>query len=205
MLLEIDMKLLIGTPVYNNQLDSRMVGDVIDVIGEFQERKESINWDRPSSCMLAYNRNLIAFTAIQEDYDWLLFWDADISVEDKTFPFLMIETAYKYNIPVVGVPIRLKHPTEKKWNYALKMGNLYINHEGELPVEPQRINVIGTGLMLIKVSFLKEMPQPWFHFEDTFGKDRIGFFPEDWYFCEKVKNIFLEPRIKAIHWGTFPY
>ena len=203
------MKLLISTPCYNNQLDSRMVASVVNVIKEFFLRKESLNWDRPSSPLIAYNRNVSAYTAIKEDYDWLLFWDADISVEEPDFIFKMIDTAYKENADIVGLPVRLKTLAEKKYNCAVRKEDKYINYAGDFPKEPFSVDVIGTGIMLIRVEMLKKLTPPWFSFTETFHMGRVGFFPEDWFFCEQVKkiegSIIADPRFTVAHYGTYPF
>ena len=198
------MKILIATPVYNNQLDSRMVSSVLKVITECAKRNVSLDWDRPCSPILSYNRNVSAQRAIDEDFDWLLFWDADTTVDDPAFAFKAIELGYYLNAGVIGFPCRLKVP-EKRWNFCIE-GNK--NYEDELPGNQFLVHVIGTGLMLINVKVLKVLPPPWFHIQDTYH-DKPGFYPEDWTFCELAHKheikVIADPRFHVEHWGTYSY
>ena len=218
------MKILIGTPLYNHQLDSRTVTTMLDILKEAQARNTSLDWDRPSSCLLSYNRNVIAHNALKHEFDWLLFMDADMQVFDHgSFPFQMIETAAKQDADIVGVPVRLKNQAEEKvWNFCFLVEQGYMNWKGNLPIDPMEVDVIGTGIMLIKTSIFKDIPPPWFQQTDTYHKEDFvvnhgdikypagpGFFPEDFNFCEKAKRagkkILMYPGVKAIHHGSYPY
>lgn len=205
------MKLLIGTPTYNHQLDSRMVTTVIDIIKEADKRNVALNWDRPCSCLLAYNRNLIVQRALDEEFDWLLFIDADTSADGGEFPFQMIETAFKYDTAIVGAPVMLKFPGKKAWNFCYKKPEGYKNWEGDLPKFPIEADVIGTGIMLIKVDFLKKMKPPWFRQTETYNEElkQPGFFPEDYNLCELAKEmgqkIIVDTNVKTSHHGDFTF
>ena len=198
------MKLLIATPCLNNSLDSRMVGSVLNVILEGVKRGDEVVWDRPSSAILSYNRNVSMDKAIKENFDWFLYWDADIEVSSVDFVYGMIDTSFKYQAAIVGLPVRLKG--SDKYNFAFK-DEKYINGI-TLPPEPALVDVIGTGVMLLDVSMVRDIPKPWFTFTDTYN-DKPGFWPEDWNFCEKAtqigRKVYVDPRYETIHWGTYGY
>lgn len=200
------MKILVSTPTYGNILDSRMVSSFLKLLTECKEKNISLEWDRPNSPMLAYNRNASAHKAQVDQADWLLFWDSDTVIPDPGFLLGMIDTAYKNGADVVGLPCRLK-VEDTVYNYAMKTAGKYINGKS-LPKEPFFVDVIGTGVMLIRVAKLTELEHPYFTFIDTFS-DKPGFFPEDWTFCEQVQKkhglVFCDPRFEVIHYGSYGF
>ena len=121
------MKLLIGTPLYDYRLDSRMVNSIIDVIKECQKRNVACNWDLPCSCILAYNRNLIVQRALDEGFEWIFFVDSDTAFDSGDTPFSMIDTAFKYDSPIIGAPVRLKFPDKVVWNFCYQKLEGYKN------------------------------------------------------------------------------
>lgn len=142
---------------------------------------------------------------MKEHYDWLLFWDGDISVEEPDFIEKMAELGHKTTANVIGLPCVLKGEP-KTYNFANKKGDIYKNFT-ELPKNPMAIDVIGTGMMLIWVNQFRKMMPPYFSFMDTY-KDEPGFFPEDWRFCEHVApytQILADPRFTVKHWGLIAY
>jgi hypothetical protein len=48
-----------------------------------------------------------------------------------------------------------------------------------------KVDAIGCGVMLIKTSCLKDIPQPYFYFEQLLKGKLLG---EDIYFCIKAKD-----------------
>lgn len=205
------MRILISTPCYNQSLDSRMVGSLLDSLHAVAEKKDSVDWDRPSSPLLAYNRNVSAQKALKENFDWLLYWDADTTASPADFIYKLIDTGFRKDASIIGAPCRLKTLDEKKWNCAIKHECKFVNFTGELPSLPFEVDVIGTGLMLVKVSSLNGLAKPLFTITDTWDEqnDRVGFWPEDWGFCEKMKAnggiIIAEPSIQTTHYGAIGF
>lgn len=196
------MKVLIATPSYQHQVNNEMVLSLLRVIEDLRKRNISANWHSPVSSMLSFNRNLSVDVAINEGYDWLLFWDGDISVSEASFVHDMIDTAYKQESRVVGLPVALKgHPTT--YNCTIGGGT----NLTRLAAEPFEVSKIGTGVMLIQVSLFKAMIPPYFSFKDTHN-GQAGCYPEDWGFCEFAAHhtkIYADPRFHVSHWGLHKY
>lgn len=196
------MKILISTPCYQYQVHSEMVKSLLGVVSHLKDKNYSVQWDTPVSSILSYSRNLSVDHAIEDGYDWLLFWDSDISVKEPDFVEKMIETAYKNKVDIVGLPIALKGGD--KYNFGWKKNGVYENGVGYYKGE---VDVIGTGIMLIKVSLFSVMNQPYFTFTDTFN-GKSGFWPEDWNFCEKASvftKILSDNRFDTAHWGQHAF
>ena len=189
------MKILVATPAFGHQVHNEMVQSLLRVVDDLKKNNYSVNWHSPSSPLIAFNRNLSCEIAIKEQYDYLLFWDADESIDDSTFVRGMLETAYKFDANVVGLPVALKGD---KIVYNCSING--VDHITEKPTKPIEIQYIGTGMMLIKVSALVELEKPFFTIKDTYNGEP-GFWPEDWNFCDKIKKIVLDPRFVVHHYG----
>jgi len=196
------MKIYVGMPAYFG-VHPEVVRNLVSFNIDLQKEQSEMVLHFPQTSTLSLSRNLIVKGALRENADWILMWDSDIQVKDNRFLEFLIETAYKNDAAVVGLPCRLKSPTEIKFNFAMKTHDKgYVNFS-ELPPEPREVDVIGTGVMLINMGWLrKNWPiGPWFTVIDT----ESGSFPEDWTFCEWVKSrggkVMVDPRVKTVHWG----
>lgn len=187
-----------------------MVNSLIQAMEYLRQHNHFVQWHSPTSSVLSFNRNLSVDLAMKEGYDWLLFWDGDISVDEPDFIEKMAELGHKTTADIIGLPVKLKGepPT---WNCAHKTERGYENFGGENIVLPDPIffpiefqtDVIGTGVMLIWVNLFKKMKPPYFTFTDTYN-EQPGFFPEDWGFCEKASEhtkIYADPRFTVKHYG----
>jgi hypothetical protein len=73
--------------------------------------------------------------------------------------------------------------------------------------EPYRCEVVGTGLMLIKLSVFEKIPEPWF----LFGRDKLGNMVngEDAWFCQQAIKagfeVWAHPNLGVKHIGDFAY
>ena len=204
------MKILIATPAYAQQVNNEMVLSLIRAIEHLRSNNHSVNWYSPSSSILSFNRNLACDVAIKEGYDWLLFWDGDISVDEPDFIEKMSDLGHKTTGDIIGLPVVLKGEP-KTYNCAFKgidSAEGYINYnsaDNPLRRDPFEVDVIGTGVMMIWVNALKKITPPYFFFIDT-HKEKAGFFPEDWNFCERMTDvvgtkIIADPRFRVSHWG----
>lgn len=198
------MKIYLGMPVYSG-VHPETVRNLVAFDLDSQREKNELILHFPRSSILTLSRNLIVRKAIEVNADWVLMWDADIEIKDNDFLHRMVAAAYQHNTPVVGLPCRLKNNDEILFNFASKVGKEY-NNAREIPQAPQETDVIGTGVMLINVAWIKNnWPiSPWFEVIDTL----TGAFPEDWNFCEKVRQrggkVLVYP-IKTVHWGEIGY
>ena len=79
------MKILISTSAYNHQVNNEMVHSLLREFQDLRTANIGANWHTPVSSALAFNRNLAVDIALMDGYEWLLFWDADICVEEMGF------------------------------------------------------------------------------------------------------------------------
>lgn len=199
------MKIYLGMPCYSG-VHPEVVRNIVSFDLDSQGKKNELVLHFPQTSSITLSRNMIMREALKQNADWIIQWDNDIQIKSDDFFYKMTETAYKFGAPVVGLPCRLKDPGQIIYNFADKKGKEYINYK-ELPQEPKEIDVIGTGFMLINAKWIKENWPigPWFSFIDT----ETGVFPEDWNFCEKVKErrgrIMVDPRMKTTHWGQMGF
>lgn len=195
------MTIYLGMPTYQG-VHPEVVRNLVSFDLDSQNQQNTLTLHFPQSSTLTVSRNLIMKQAIEQNVDWIMQWDTDIQVKDDGFFQKAVEFAYKNEIPVLGLPCRLKSPNEIVYNFANKNpeGD-YINFK-ECPKEPIEVDVIGTGLMIINAHWIRAnfFKGPWFTVRDS----EAGALPEDWHFCEKVKErggkIFMFP-IQTVHWG----
>ena len=217
-------KILINTPTYGYQSHTRMVGSLIGEIDNLKRQGHKVTWNYIVSSALAWARNMAVDFAIKNSYDWLFFWDADVTVDSPDgFIEKMIELAQEKEAGVVGIPYALKgFPLE--WAVRdidgfrivsdINAGH-QMNPQGEgrvevknMPLEPFEAKQVGTGTMLIKVDELNKLNKPWFTFVDGYENGEITMLPEDYYFCDnlrKITKIYADPRFKTMHWGQFAF
>jgi hypothetical protein len=195
------MKILISTPSYQHQVNNEMVMSLLRVIEDLKKNNIAVNWHSPTSSQLAFNRNIACDLAIKDQYDFLLFWDGDISVQEPHFVREMIQTSYKHDASVVGLPVVLKG-SPKTYNCIIGGGTNLTKVEDR----PFEVSRIGTGVMLIRTALLKSMIPPWFQFTEGYNQQPTCT-PEDWGFCSKIKEekIFADPRFHVQHWGLYAY
>jgi hypothetical protein len=81
-----------------------------------------------------------------------------------------------------------------------------VKWEGEMPKEPFRCEMVGFGIVLIKMEVFAKIPPPWFKFEYE-GFALVN--GEDSYFCREAQKagfeVWCEPRIYVGHVGEFVY
>lgn len=192
------IKLFIGIPTYDRRIDVDILKGIL-----LLERTGKYHIDLlfPISSHISRNRNLCVKTMLDGDYDYLLFWDSDISIEGD-FIEKMLETGYKWDAKIVCGSY-VKKQDKKEYVAATKKGNAYENLSHIK--SPQLIDAGGTGIMLISREVLENITDPCFTIED---KPNLECFPEDWYFCRKVQEkgykIALQPLITR-HYGIHPY
>lgn len=198
------MKIHIGVPCYNRQIHSEVAEDIFQLILETKERNDELSIQMPSSPFISLNRNLIMERGL--DSDFILMWDSDIQVPSGKFIYQMIETASKYEAAITGLVVRLKlDPTEYACGMKAKDDSGYIRLT-KAPSKPQEVDVVGAGVTLIHSKWIRDnLDQPYYEFIDGKGANGPTILPEDWRFCEKVKEkggkIIIEPRVSTIHWG----
>ena len=152
-------------------------------------------------------RNSLVRTAVEEKCDYILFIDADMRFPKTTLERLL---AHKKDIIGVNATTRMMPPKPTA-------RNIQINEDGSvdwLEVFSNKekgigkVDAIGCGVMLIKTSCLKNIPQPYFYFEQLLKGKLLG---EDIYFCIKAKDAGVDTWVdhdlsmEIGHVGSYTY
>jgi cellulose synthase/poly-beta-1,6-N-acetylglucosamine synthase-like glycosyltransferase len=152
-------------------------------------------------------RNSLVHTAVIEKCDYILFIDADMRFPKTTLERLL---AHKKDIIGVNATTRMMPPKPTA-------RNIQINEDGSvdwLEVFSNKekgigkVDAIGCGVMLIKTSCLKDIPQPYFYFEQLLKGKLLG---EDIYFCIKAKDAGIDTWVdhdlsmEIGHVGSYTY
>ena len=219
-------KILISTPTYNYQSHTRLVGSLISELEILRQTGHQVRWNYIVSSALAWARNMSVYQAIKDEYDYLYFWDADVSIVDhEGFIDELIKLSQEKDAGVVGALYSLKgFPTEYACRDINGLRIVKDKNEGhfldpqkggfkdfelrDLPTEPFEASVIGTGSLLVRVSDLKKLTPPWFSFVDKMVEGAPAVWPEDYNFCDELRNytkVYADPRIKTMHWGSFAF
>ena len=123
--------------------------------------------------------------AIAQECTHALFMDSDQSFPGDTLHRLM-----KWRKPVVACNIAVK--TNPSFPTARLRGptafGVPLTSEGKSGLE--RVWRIGTGIMLVDLSVVRDLPKPWF--ELTWNHKEAQFMTEDWYFCDKLEHAGVE-------------
>ena len=152
-------------------------------------------------------RNSLVHTAVVEKCDYILFIDADMR-----FPKNTLERLLSHNKDIIGV-----NATTRMMPPKPTARNIQINEDGSvdwLEVFSNKekgigkVDAIGCGVMLIKTSCLKDIPQPYFYFEQLLKGKLLG---EDIYFCIKAKDAGIDTWVdhdlsmEIGHVGSYTY
>ena len=192
------MRILIAIPSYDRRLDIEIARGLLHL----ERAMYDFDLVMPVSSHISRNRNLAVHECLKGDYDWLLFWDSDIGLEER-FLDKMIETAYKHEAQIVCGSYKMK---EENGKYVLgeRKGDKYENLTEISKV--REVDAGGTGVMLISRKVLEALEDPWFTIED--GKS-LFVLPEDFRFCQKAKEkgfkIMADPRFTTNHYGSKSY
>lgn len=158
-------------------------------------------------------RNTLVEQALSINADYLLFVDSDVVMEQPSDPNIAMSQLYQTlnkskNIEdknykdarIVSGLYRAKQKTGFSYAMWLKyQGTGFMpisNWQGNwLPVD-----VVGLGFTLIDMKVFKEIPKPWFIWNDP------GSISEDFYFCKLAKEHGYDVRVftdvKLSHLGT---
>jgi cellulose synthase/poly-beta-1,6-N-acetylglucosamine synthase-like glycosyltransferase len=152
-------------------------------------------------------RNSLVHTAVIEKCDYILFIDADMRFPKTTLERLL---AHKKDIIGVNATTRMMPPSPTAKNIQINEDGsvdwlaVYSNKEKGI----SKVDAIGCGVMLIKTSCLKNIPQPYFYFEQLLKGKLLG---EDIYFCIKAKDAGIDTWVdhdlsmEIGHVGSYTY
>ncbi len=148
------------------------------------------------------SRNNAAIWAIENNMDYILWFDDDMVLDKNTAP--LFTTLMNHDKDFVAPLFFQRRPPYlpllfKRMEYLdgtyVTMDNILDYDKGLLEVDG-----VGFGCALTKVEMFKKIQKPYFIMGETFG--------EDLYFCEKVKaagyKIFCDTTIQVGHIGDPP-
>ena len=121
--------------------------------------------------------------AIKAKCDYALFIDTD-----QTFPSNLLYALLRHSKPVVACNIATKSipasPTARGFNAQYFGGDVIFTDPQSTGL--QQVWRVGTGIMLIDLEVLKDIPKPWFGV--TYLPEKDEFVGEDWFFCEVLEK-----------------
>lgn len=190
------VKLSLGISIY----DGFKAETVLCLILALRELNCDVMLDFKKGTYVHDNRNWIVNAAIKGKATHLMFLDTDL-----TFPTDGIKKLIAHDKDIVGGMYNMKGlPLVNTIKFADENGN-FINKTMELPKEVFKCAAIPTGFMLIKISCLDKIKQPYFEF--GIGKESI--IGEDVMFCKKATKagieIWCDPTILIGHIGDYLY
>jgi len=140
----------------------------------------------------AENRNWISSQAVNAGCDYLLMVDDDMIYEPNTLEELLL-----CDKDIVGGVYKTKYEQQED---VVE----YLDDQREGLFE---CGALGGGLMLIKCSVFKEIPQPWYgYIWNDNGSIKES---NDWYFCHNARSqgikSWVNSNITAKHIGQLKY
>ena len=194
------MKVTIGIPT-NRGLRPKMAQCLLDLVAHGGYDFHIVVAEEGYT--IAENRNYLATKALNNNSDYLLMID-----DDMTFPPDTLDTLIKNDKDICGVAY---HPRSETGQIIKFLDETHIV-KLEQSTDPKYKDTFecyatGTGIILIKCEVFKKVPRPWFMFEylET-GQVKTG---EDWYFCINAKKYgiktYADPKPKVGHIGERIY
>lgn len=187
-----DLKLVVGIPsgdIWHAQFGMCLAMMMADFSHEFPGySSQAVRVQNTRGSILPQLRNRLMRDAKERGATHLLWIDSD-----QSFPPDTARRLLAHNLPVVACNIATKklpsNPTARVKSNELGGERVYSHNQTGL----QRVWRIGTGVMLIRLSCLEGIPQPWFNIEwNEEIQDHVG---EDWYLCDKLEKHGVAVRI----------
>lgn len=177
------MKLSIAVPS-NRDHSPHFVASLVAMVqyaavhGLTHRKLEDLRINIKTNCSnIATGRNDLVREAMDAGMTHILFVD-----DDMTFPFDMLDHLTKYEAPVVAANCCQKR-VEITFT-AIGLDGKRIDSRGKTGFE--QVRRVGTGIMLIELAAIKDLPQPYFNFEWHEESKRI--IGEDYYFCRALNR-----------------
>jgi len=168
---------------------------------------------KPNS--LVYDsRNLISITAIQQEFDQVLWLDSDVMFPPDTLTALQSDMAGMKDVHMVsGLYVKRKHPTvpviyDELDEPGIGSDGIPVKHIHEYVDFPRddlfRVKGCGFGCVLTSVKLLKDV---WDNFGPAFNP--YPWAGEDISFCHRVNKlgyeIWCDSRVSCGHVGQYVY
>ena len=200
------IRVLIGVPIYES-ISATCLNALTDFLRKVMHSPRfSCNITYNKGTYLDQNREEISDKAVEENYDYLFFIDADM-----VFPGKVLDKLYDRHKDVVGAvyPLRCGF-YHGPCIYSYRRDERDFMQWKKWPLNKCiKVGGIGTGMLLIKVEALKKIPYPRFQYMETIKPDkqgnvrRIG---EDLSFCVRCNEngikIYGDTTMTIGHEGT---
>jgi len=200
------VKVLVGIPMYDSMKAKSLACYTDFLVREAHSPRISCHAMYHGGTYLDVNREEIAQTAINENYDYLFFVDSDMIFKSD-----VLERLYDRNKGIIGAIYSIRGGKEHGpciYNYSKKQDTYVIFKHWPLNDGVIKVDGIGTGLLLIKISELKKIPAPRFAYLECETPDsggnrrRLG---EDLSFCHRCMDnnikIYADTTIWTGHLG----
>lgn len=208
-------KLLIGTPAYNSLIHTDYFHSIMSYTRIPDMVFSVVTLGNDS--LITRARNKIFSIFLNNDFDYLLFLDADIMLLAAELLKL-----FKHKKDIIGAPVRLKDPTRIIYN----VGNILDDSQKPLI----KVDRVGSAVMLISKKLALDIKDyceknKYYYYNnpdysrgdkvlqdkdkiyDVFkvGVDNEEYLSEDYWFCKLVRelkyDIFVDISCKTVHNG----
>ena len=160
-------------------------------------------WNSKGS-ILPKLRTILVKQALQGNFTHILFIDSDMTFPADTLHQLLNrdKAVVACNCPVKAIP---SSPTARL--HGGERGEPLFSIPDDFGV--RQVWRVGTGIMLVKTSIFRELPEPWFPIK--WNEKLQDYTGEDWAFCEKLEQadipIYVDLQLsKQIgHVGSFVF
>lgn len=186
-----------------NAIEPRTAKCIVDLCCyTLTKTKHSIHFDTFSSSILAGVRNIFAHSAIDNGFTHLFTIDADMD-----FPPQVLAQMLKAGKDIVAANCVTKSETNSVFTATGFDGKKIVTDWDKEGLE--QVVLAGTGLMLIDLKILKDIPEPWFL--QPWQKENKRIIGEDYYFTHKAVDhgfeVFIDHDVsrQVLHIGKKPY
>lgn len=188
------MKVGLVIPTGGSQVHVDFAKSLLELVTHSDDHFVFIN---PRSSLVPVARNRGVTEALNNEVDYLLFLDSDMSFPAETAVRLM--AAGK---DIIGCNYLQRNPPHR--SLAFPRGGGKKTHSGGV-VEVDRI---PTGVMLVRRKVFETLPRPWFF---TPVRENGGILGEDYYFCDKAReagfSVWMDCELstQVVHWGEMGF
>jgi len=147
-------------------------------------------------------RNTLVEQAIAANVDYILFVDSDVVMEQPTDPNVALNNLFQVinkstdisNVNykdgrIVSGLYRAKQKTGYSYAMWLKYQDKGFTPIGNWNGNWLNVDVVGLGFCLVDIKVFKEVPKPWFVWNEP------GSISEDFYFCKLAKEYGFDTRV----------
>ena len=199
-------KVLIGIPMYES-IKTKSFATYTDFLVKMAfSKKFSCHSMLNGGTYLDQNRESIAQAAIDDNYDYLFFVDSDMIYRTD-----ILDKLYERHKDVIGAIYSMRSGKEHGpaiYSYVKEKDTFQQYKHWPMNKGIIKVDGIGTGLLLIKVSALKKIPAPRFAYLECETPDKEGNrrrLGEDLSFCKRcAKNgirIYADTTLWTGHLG----